>query len=98
MEFTLEELKNTLEEMGFKNIPHGQLDDFSKDLKRLMKHDIRVLKRSGTLESDVASAATPTVLQVTDQPSKINSSSRMTDSDQMDLRTEEKEKSTSKSC
>ena len=32
MEFTLEELKNTLEEMGFKNIPHGQLDDFSKGL------------------------------------------------------------------
>jgi len=30
MEFTLEELESILEEMGFKDIPQNQLEDFSK--------------------------------------------------------------------
>lgn len=30
MDFTLEEVESILEEMGFKNIPHSQLEDFSK--------------------------------------------------------------------
>jgi len=75
MEFTLEELESILEEMGFKDIPQNQLEDFSKDLKRLIRHDIRAKKKRGTSANNVGPpVAAPTfeVPTVSPQLSKKN--------------------------
>ncbi|KAI9556480.1 hypothetical protein GHT06_016268 [Daphnia sinensis] len=49
MDFTLEEIRCILEEMGIKNIPESHLKHFAKDLKHLMKHEKHVQKRKRAL-------------------------------------------------
>ncbi|XP_046638714.1 uncharacterized protein LOC124317315 isoform X2 [Daphnia pulicaria] len=45
MDFTLEEVRGILDEMGLKNVPDNHLEQFAKDLKHLMKHEKHVQKR-----------------------------------------------------
>jgi len=72
MEFTLEELESILEEMGFSNIPDSQLEDFSKDLKRLIRHDVRTKNKCMTSMNTVPSADAPIV----QAPTAANQSSK----------------------
>ncbi|XP_057373608.1 uncharacterized protein LOC130694549 [Daphnia carinata] len=54
MDFTLEEIRCILEEMGIKNIPESHLKHFARDLKHLMKHEKHVQKRKRALgEADI---------------------------------------------
>lgn len=101
MEFTLEELESILEEMGFSNIPDSQLEDFSKDLKRLIRHDVRTKNKCMTSMNTVPSADAPIV----QAPTAANQSSKnddrkpkSNDSDERNVREREHQKSSDKNA
>lgn len=60
MDFTLEEIRCILEEMGIKNVPENHLKHFAKDLKHLMKHEKHVQKRKRALGETAVQAPRPT--------------------------------------
>jgi hypothetical protein len=39
MQFTREEVRLHLKELGFENASEAQIDDFVRDLRRLIKHE-----------------------------------------------------------